>query len=35
MQGDQRILESAIICPHCGHREAETMPIDACLFFYD
>lgn len=35
MQGDQPILESAITSPHCGHREAETMPIDACLFFYD
>jgi hypothetical protein len=28
------ILESTITCPHCGHAETETMPIDACLFFY-
>jgi hypothetical protein len=26
---------SAITCPRCGHRHAETMPIDACQFFYD
>lgn len=35
MQGDPPILESTVTCPHCGHREAETMPTDACLFFYD
>jgi len=28
-------LESTITCPHCGHRQAETMPTDACQFFYD
>jgi alkylmercury lyase len=28
-------LESTITCPHCGHRAAETMPSDACQFFYD
>lgn len=27
-------LESTITCPHCGHARAETMPTDACLFFY-
>jgi hypothetical protein len=26
---------SVITCPRCGHRHAETMPIDACQFFYD
>ena len=25
---------STLTCPHCGHREAETMPTDACQFFY-
>ncbi|MDD2722864.1 MAG: GDCCVxC domain-containing (seleno)protein [Methylovulum sp.] len=29
------VLDSIITCPHCGHAETETMPTDACLFFYD
>ena len=29
------ILDSTITCPHCGHAETETMPTDACLFFYE
>lgn len=29
------ILESAISCPHCGHRRTERMPTDACLWFYE
>ena len=29
------ILESAVTCPNCGHQAAETMPTDACQFFYD
>jgi hypothetical protein len=29
------IAESTITCPKCGHRRAETMPADACQFFYD
>src|SRR5437868_14104163 len=28
-------LESTLTCPSCGHRSVETMPTDACLFFYD
>ena len=28
-------LESTITCPNCGHRATETMPTDACQFFYD
>ncbi|HEX7388078.1 MULTISPECIES: GDCCVxC domain-containing (seleno)protein [Castellaniella] len=28
------ILESVLACPRCGHRQKETMPTDACLFFY-
>ena len=28
-------LTSTITCPLCGHRAAETMPVDACQFFYD
>jgi hypothetical protein len=27
--------ESVLTCPGCGHRSRETMPVDACLFFYD
>lgn len=27
--------ESTIICPACGHEKAETMPTDACLFYYE
>ncbi len=26
---------STVTCPHCGHAEAETMPTDACQWFYD
>lgn len=26
---------SAITCPECGHTTIETMPVDACQFFYD
>lgn len=29
------ILESVLTCPHCGHAQAELMPTDACLFFWD
>ena len=28
-------VQSTITCPQCGHRETETMPTDACQFFYD
>jgi hypothetical protein len=27
-------LESIVTCPHCGHRQQKTMPLDACQFFY-
>ena len=29
------ILRSTLTCPHCGHQVTETMPTDACQFFYD
>jgi hypothetical protein len=29
------ILTSTIACPDCGHRQEETMPTDACQYFYD
>lgn len=28
------VLQSVITCPQCGHPEAETMPADACQWFY-
>jgi hypothetical protein len=28
-------LQSIITCPECGIVCEETMPIDACVFFYD
>jgi hypothetical protein len=28
-------LSSTITCPDCGARKTETMPTDACQFFYD
>jgi hypothetical protein len=29
------ILESVLTCPLCGHVETETMPTDACQWFYE
>jgi uncharacterized Zn-finger protein len=29
------ILESVITCPYCGTAKSETMPTDACRFFYE
>lgn len=29
------LLRSVITCPHCGQMSPETMPTNACLFFYD
>lgn len=31
----QPVLQSTITCPKCGHRVEETMPTNACVFFYD
>ena len=28
-------LRSTLTCPECGHAKTETMPIDACTFFYE
>jgi len=27
-------LSSELTCPHCGHRQTETMPTDACIYFH-
>jgi hypothetical protein len=32
---DGSVLTSVITCPACGHAAAETMPTDACQWFYD
>ena len=29
------LLESVITCPSCGAAKRETMPTDACLYFYE
>lgn len=29
------VLQSVLTCPHCGMKSTETMPTDACLFFFD
>ncbi len=28
-------LRSTITCPHCGRATTETMPVDACQWFYE
>lgn len=28
-------LKSVLICPNCEHEKKETMPTDACQFFYE
>ncbi len=28
------VLQSTLTCPQCGHRRRETMPTDACQWFY-
>jgi len=33
--GVQPELLSEITCPECGHRKIESMPTNACQFFYD
>jgi hypothetical protein len=29
------ILQSVLTCPHCGYVEMETMPTDACQWYYE
>ncbi len=31
---DTIVVESTLTCPQCGHVAHETMPVDACQFFY-
>lgn len=35
MENSQPALQSTVTCPECGHQETETMPVNACQFFYD
>ncbi len=28
-------LVSVLTCPECGHQARETMPTDACLWYYE
>ncbi|RCR67045.1 MULTISPECIES: GDCCVxC domain-containing (seleno)protein [Larkinella] len=28
------ITEAVITCPNCEHQQQETMPLDACMYFY-
>ncbi|WP_345331514.1 GDCCVxC domain-containing (seleno)protein [Mucilaginibacter defluvii] len=28
-------LQSVLTCPQCGHKKEETMPTDACQYFYE
>lgn len=29
------VTDSELTCPKCGHRSTETMPTDACIYFFD
>lgn len=29
------VLHSTLTCPQCGHAKLETMPTDACQWFYE
>ena len=31
----QIILKSTITCPECGNKKEESMPTDACQYFYE
>ncbi|KAB2880142.1 hypothetical protein F9K33_06585 [bacterium] len=30
----ENVTQSIITCPNCQHQKEETMPDDACMFFY-
>ncbi len=32
---NELILQSVLTCPRCGYAKPETMPIDACQFYYE
>ncbi|MCJ8290935.1 MAG: hypothetical protein MJK07_14255 [Flavobacteriales bacterium] len=35
MEKKEIILESTLVCPKCDHSKTETMPTDACAWFYE
>ena len=35
METPAPILQSTLTCPRCGQSSTETMPVDACQFFWD
>jgi hypothetical protein len=35
MTASEVVHESELTCPHCGNTSVETMPAEACLFFYE
>lgn len=35
MKNKNIILQSTLTCPSCNHKKEETMPTDACQFFYE
>lgn len=35
MKTNEVVLQSVITCPKCGHLAEETMPTDACQWFYE
>lgn len=35
IEDQEVILQSTITCPSCGHKKHETMPTNACQYFYD
>ena len=35
MEKKEIILESILTCPECKHSKTETMPTDACSWFYE
>lgn len=35
IEADAVTTHAIITCPLCGHRESETMAINACQYFYD
>ena len=35
MTAETMLLSSTLTCPECGKSSIETMPTDACQYFYD
>lgn len=35
MSSAAHVLQSTLTCPHCSFQREETMPVDACQYFYE